>query len=228
MRLERHQQRELRRFETGSVKPAVIKLRDRARDLARGGARARKLHQRRRLPVGRPCPTHHGWISRRSGPRGESAVYSKLARLAFESGNVSVSALASSTLLAFRMKTTPRPSLREYHCWILPSKYSLTVARTSSGITFMICARSTSAFTVSVVRTWVVGAAAGGWAKAGADRQTRAAHRRIGWRICGTPSGEGSICNYPHAFKRRNGVGHGAPVRPARATHRTFAIESRI
>jgi hypothetical protein len=64
----------------------------------------------------------------RRGVNGPSAVYSRLARLAFERGNSSISAFASPTVEQFMMNRTPRPSLRAYHCWILPSKYSLTVS----------------------------------------------------------------------------------------------------
>ena len=53
---------------------------------------------------------------------------------------------AAVTSAQFRMKTTPLPSLREYHCRILPARYRRTVARSLT----------TPGFTVSITRTSVV------------------------------------------------------------------------
>jgi len=63
---------------------------------------------------------------------------------------------AAVTSAQFRMKTTPLPSLREYHCRILPARYRRTVAWTSSSITLAIGSLTTPGFTVSITGTSVV------------------------------------------------------------------------
>ena len=63
-------------------------------------------------------------------------------------------------------KITPLPSPLEYHCRILPSRYSFTVARTSAGMTFRICCRVTPSLAVRMTITSVVlgdGGLEGGW-----------------------------------------------------------------
>src|SRR5262245_25975172 len=141
----------------------VVKLRQRARDVPCRRARADELRF-----------VHCGPSSTRSGVSGVNAMYSNVAMPAFSNGRFAVMAFASSTLVALRMKTTPRLSARPYHCWILPSRWSFTVARTSSGSTFMTSGRGTSLLTINNASTCVVGAGGGGWADAEAADPSRA------------------------------------------------------
>src|SRR5262249_13844497 len=88
------------------------------------------------------------------------------------SGNPAMIASAPAASEALTMKITPRPSLRANHCWIFPSRYSLTVSRTSAGSVFITCARSASGLIVRFTRTPVVGVGVG----AGACASVATAH----------------------------------------------------
>src|SRR5262249_17435013 len=107
--LECHQQRKLRRLDARPAERAVVQLRERPRDLPRRGAGADER-------------VRHRSTSTRRGDKGVSAMYSNVAMPALSNGSCSVTFFASSTLAQLRMKRTPLPSARPYHCWIFPSR----------------------------------------------------------------------------------------------------------
>src|SRR5215469_4775684 len=63
-----------------------------------------------------------GPINALSGIKGPTGMYCSSINCSFASGSVSITARASSSVLASTRKTTPLPSPREYHSRIFPSR----------------------------------------------------------------------------------------------------------